>query len=299
MLVFLNGIENRRGRPNENYGRELMELFTLGADRGAYTETDVRELARALTGFRNDWTDAGPVRFRYDKRFHDPGVKRIYGKRGKFSWQDAVKLVVGHKRHPEFMVTKLWGYFIPTAPSAATVKALTKLYRGHEVRPLLEAILMHPELYAGPRMVKPPVVQVAGMLRAVGRGIDTGVWAWLCDGAGQYLFMPPNVSGWDDTRWLDTATFRARWMIAQYICNPAQLDPHKDSAPLDAAELVRRAVAFWGNPALSAPVRAGLERYAADTLATADQPWKQASYPVLAENALRMLVATSPDYLTA
>jgi uncharacterized protein (DUF1800 family) len=281
--------------------RELQELFCLGAGRG-YTERDVRQLARALTGFRNDWADSGPAHFRYDKKFHDGRVKRIYGKRGKFGWQEGVRLVTRHRRHPEFMVTKLWGYFVPGKPSPATVKALARLYvaKDREVRPLLEAILAHPHLYdAGRRMVKPPVVQAAGMLRAVGRGVDTDAWAWLCDGAGQYLFLPPNVSGWDDTRWLDTATFRARWMMAQYICNPAQLDPDKDSAPADAAELVRRAVAFWASPALSEPVRAGLERYAADTLAGADKPWKQASYPVLAENALRMLVATSPDYLTA
>ena len=149
-------------------------------------------------------------------------------------------------------------------------------------------------------MVKPPVVQAAGMLRAVGRGIDTPAWSWLCESAGQYLFMPPNVAGWDDTRWLDTATFRARWNMAQQICNPAQLDPETATdVPADPAELVRRAVAFWGSPALSGPVREGLERYAADTLATATKPWMRASYPVLALNALRMLVATSPDYLTS
>jgi hypothetical protein len=201
------------------------------------------------------------------------------------------------------MVTKLWSAFIPTKPSARTTKRLARLYVAHkrEVRPLLEAILAHPDLYEpGRRMVKPPVVQVAGMLRAVGRGIDTPAWAWLCDSAGQYLFMPPNVSGWDDTRWLDTATFRARWQIAQHICDPARLDGEKgDTAPSDPAALVDRAAAFWGTPTLSAPVRAGLERYAADTMAAADKPWKQSSYPVLAENALRMLIATSPDYLTS
>ena len=300
MLLWLNGTSNNKWAPNENYARELQELFCLGADRG-YGEQDVRQLARALTGFRNDWTDAGPARFRYDKTLHDTGVKKIYGKRGKYTWQEAVKLVVANKRHPEYMVTKLWGYFIPTAPSAATVKGLTKLYKRHEVRPLLEAILMHPDLYDGAkRMVKPPVVQVAGMLRARGRGIDTADWAWLCEGAGQYLFMPPNVSGWDDTRWLDTATFRARWMMAQYVCNPARLDPDKgDTAPFDAAQLVHDAVAFWGDPVLSQTVRSGLERYAADALATANEDWMKDIYPVLAANALRMLVATSPDYLTS
>ena len=302
MLLWLNGTSNNRWDVNENYARELQELFCLGAGRG-YSERDVRQLARALTGFRNDWTDAGPARFRYDEKFHDSGRKKVYGKRGKYGWQDGVRLVTRHRRHPEFMVAKLWAYFIPTKVSAATGKALAKRYVGadRDVRPLLEAILKHPDLYdPGKRMVKPPVVQAAGMLRAVGRGIDTEAWAWLCDGAGQYLFMPPNVSGWDDTRWLDTATFRARWQMCQHICDPAKLDPDTFSdVPADPAELVRRAAAFWGSPALSGPVRAGLERYAADTLASATKPWMKASYPVLALNALRMLVATSPDYLTS
>ena len=303
MLLWLNGTSNNRWDVNENYARELQELFCLGAGRG-YTEGDVRQLARALTGFRNDWTDSGPARFRYDKKFHDGRAKKIYGKRGKFGWQEGVRLVTRHRRHPEFMVTKLWGYFIPGKPSPATVKALSRLYvaKGREVRPLLEAILAHPDLYdRSKRMVKPPVVQAAGMLRAVGRGIDTDAWAWLCDGAGQYLFLPPNVSGWDDTRWLDTATFRARWQMAQHICEPARLDPDAaaESVPQDPAGLVDEAIRFWGSPAISGPVRSGLEKYAADTLAAADERWEKTVFPVLALNALRMLVATSPDYLTS
>jgi hypothetical protein len=184
------------------------------------------------------------------------------------------------------------------------VKALSRLYvaKGREVRPLLEAILAHPDLYdGGKRMVKPPVVQAAGMLRAVGRGIDTTAWAWLCDSAGQYLFLPPNVSGWDDTRWLDTATFRARWQMAQYICEPARLDPEgaAEEVPADPAGLVDAAIGFWGSPWISGTVRNGLEKYAADTLAAAEERWEKTVFPVLALNALRMLVATSPDYLTS
>ena len=303
MLLWLNGTSNSRWDVNENYARELQELFCLGAGHG-YSEGDVRQLARAFTGFRNDWTDAGPSRFRFDKKSHDPGAKRIYGKRGKYGWQEGVRLVTRHRRHPEFMVAKLWSYFIASKPSPSIVKALSRLYvgGGREVRPLLEAILAHPDLYApGKRMVKPPVVQAAGMLRAVGRGIDTDAWAWLCDSAGQYLFLPPNVSGWDDTRWLDTATFRARWQMAQYVCEPARLDPDKDApnSPTSPAELVSAAIGFWGSPQVSSTVRAGLEKYAADTLATATERWEKTVTPVLALNALRMLVATSPDYLTS
>jgi uncharacterized protein (DUF1800 family) len=304
MLLWLNGTDNRKGSPNENYARELMELFTLGAGRG-YTERDVREMARALTGFRYDWSDgAGPHNFRYERESHDSGVKRIHGKRGHFDWRDAVRLSVRHRKHPSFLVNKLWGYFIPTPPPRGTARALERLYvaHGRNVRPLLDAILRHPHLYdRDRRMVKPPVVQAAGMLRAAGRGIDTTAWSWLCSQAGQMLFEPPNVSGWDDTRWLDTATFRARWQMAQYICEPARLDPEAASGqvPQDPAGLVNEAIAFWGSPAISPTVRAGLEKYAADTLAAATERWEKTVHPVLALNALRMLVATSPDYLTS
>jgi uncharacterized protein (DUF1800 family) len=300
MLLWLNGVENHKGDVNENYGRELMELFTLGAGRG-YTERDVRQMARALTGFRNDWSEGlGPHNFRYDRTAHDNGFKRIHGRKGRFDWRDAVRLSVRHKKHPSFLVAKLWGYFIPTPPPRGTARALERMYVGHgrDVRPLLDAILRHPHLYdPDRRMVKPPVVQAAGMLRVVGRGIDTDAWSWLCEQAGQMLFEPPNVSGWDDTRWLDTATFRARWQMAAEICGDSQLG---DKAKVSGkpAVLVRRAAGFWHTP-LSRTTRAALERYARSAMATADEPWKHESYPVLAENALRMLVAVSPDYLTS
>ena len=182
---------------------------------------------------------------------------------------------------------------------------MSRLYvaKGREVRPLLEAILAHPDLYdAAQRMVKPPVVQAAGMLRAVGRGIDTTAWAWLCDSAGQYLFMPPNVSGWDDTRWLDTATFRARWQMAQYICEPgaARSRDAATGVPPTPPSWSTRAIALLG---LAGALGAGARRARALRRRHAWPPptehWKKTVYPVLALNALRMLVATSPDYLTS
>jgi uncharacterized protein (DUF1800 family) len=300
MLLWLNGVDNRKDDVNENYARELMELFTLGAGRG-YSERDVRQMARALTGWRSDWSDGrGPHNFRYDREWHDKGVKRVLGRKGRFDWRDAARLSVRHKKHPSFLVEKLWGYFIPTPPPRGTARALERMYVAHNrnVRPLLDAILRHPHLYDPERrMVKPPVVQAAGMLRAVGRGVDTDAWSWLCGEAGQMLFEPPNVSGWDDTRWLDTATFRARWQMASEICNQARLE---DDAKVSAKpkELVRRASRFWHTP-LSGATRGALERYAKTAMATADEPWKRESYPVLTENALRMLVAVSPDYLTS
>jgi uncharacterized protein (DUF1800 family) len=300
MLLWLSGTENTRESPNENYARELMELFTLGADRG-YDERDVRQQARALTGWRSDWDDnLGPVRFRFDSRRHDAGVKTIFGKRGRFDWRDSCRLCVQHRLHPSFFITKLWSYFVPTPPPRGTKQALERLYvrRNHEIGPVVEAILRHPTFYEGPRMVKPPAVYVAGLLRALKRGIEGEEWTWLMSLAGQQLFYPPNVSGWDDSRWLDTATYRARWMIASYAIRPRVLDSNKAKLPYDAAKLLRRAEAFFGEPQLTGRTHDELKRFAKRALADAHERWKKEQYPALVENALRQLLAASPDLQT-
>jgi uncharacterized protein (DUF1800 family) len=172
--------------------------------------------------------------------------------------------------------------------------------KNRAIRPLVEAILMHPSFYTGPRMVKPPVVYVAGLLRATGRGIDRDDWSWICDLAGQVLFRPPNVAGWDEERWLDTATFRGRWMAANTVLEGLAIDPDKQPAAsiVPASQAVDAAVQFWGSPSISQATRDALERYASDAAAMADKKWKIGSYGAMRENALRMLVATSPDMQT-
>src|SRR5829696_2604488 len=100
MLVFLNGIDNRKRAVNENYAREVMELFTLGADRGAYTETDIREAARALTGWRADYVDmVGWTNFRFEPGQHDTRNKTIFGHTGNFDWRDVVELCLANPYH--------------------------------------------------------------------------------------------------------------------------------------------------------------------------------------------------------
>jgi uncharacterized protein (DUF1800 family) len=302
MLLWLSGVDNTKDAPNENYARELIELFSHGADRGAYSERDVREQARALTGWRNSWDDnLGPVRFRYDKRRHDAGVKRIFGKRGHFDWRDSCRLCVHHRLHPSFFVTKLWSYFIPVPPKAGTKHALQHLYvrSGYQIRPVVEAILRHPAIYTGPRMVKPPAVYVAGLLRGLHRGVDTEAWTWLMSLAGQQLFYPPNVAGWDDTRWLDTATFRARWEIASYAIRPRRLKEDAKHVPHEADKLLARARSLLGEPSLTGHTEAALHRFAKHALADADAGWKKRQYPPLVENALRQLLATAPDLQTS
>ncbi len=292
MLRFLNGDKNTKNAPNENYARELMELFSLGADRpGGYTETDVREQARALTGWRSSRVQgARDYTFSYVANRHDPGTKTVFGKSGAFAWEDSVRLCLEHPNHASFFVAKLWSYFVPIAPSKATQSALESIYKsGYRVAPVVEAILMHPAFYTGPRMVKPPTVYAAGMLRAVGRGIDTRSWVNLGLAAGQRLFLPPNVAGWDETQWLDTATFRGRWYLAATALgkSPA-LAPNGASATL----LVERALAFWGRPPLGKASRDVLLRFAKRSIARGRARGE-------IEASLRQLIAAAPELQTA
>jgi len=304
MLLFLNGTSNNKWDPNENYAREMMELFSLGADRGAYTEDDVKEMARTLTGWRNEWSEAhGNYDFRYDPSYHDTGTKTVFGQAGKWSYEDAVRLCVTHPLHPSFFVTKLWGYFIASEPSEATLASLQGVYTSSEysIRAVLEAILQHPDLYEGPELVIPPVVYNAGLLRSISRPIDTTAWAWLSANAGQQLFYPPNVSGWDFTRWLDTSTARARWEIASYVTAKTYPNPWPStgepvySATEDPDAALTNALAYWASPALSEESEQCIAEFARTCLQEPLAEWELSPCRAMRQNALRMLIATSPD----
>jgi uncharacterized protein (DUF1800 family) len=298
MICWLSCHNNHKGAVNENYGRELMELFTLGADRGAYTEQDVREAARALTGYKAIWMDEHTVHpyigeFEFDPSLHDDGVKTLFGKSGNFDWTDVARMVVEHPMHPSFFVTKLWSYFIPTPPSDAVRKALERVYvsSGYSSRPVIEAILCSPQLYDGAAMVKPPVVYHAGMMRARNKFITSGAWHWYSAQAGQRLYWPPDVSGWDDKRWMDTNTARARWDLATQV----KLGEHVVVATYDGeetpAQAIDRACAFWAQPRLSASTRAELVSFGQTYGGTAALNGQR-------QNLLRHLIPSTPDYLT-
>ncbi len=303
MQIYLSLVGSTKDDPNENYARELQELFTLGVDDG-YTEDDVREHARALTGWTNTWNSntGQPENFHFDPTLHDTGVKVIYGKHGNFGWKDSLRLVLGHPAHARFFVTKLWSYFSPAVLSARDTRAAEYLYvsSGKQIRPVVEAFLMHPLLHSGPRMVKPPVVQLAGMLRGIGRYIDTDAWAWESSQIGQMPFYPPNVSGWDATRWLNTGTWLARFnLTAELIGDSRVLDPAKDKVASDPNAMTQQAIDFWGGPTISAATAGALASYARSAaIDAATASWERQQYPVLAVNALRALVVASPEYQT-
>jgi uncharacterized protein (DUF1800 family) len=305
MLIWLDGTSNAVGSPNENYGREMMELFSLGADRGAYTETDVREQARALTGWTNDSSDqAGNYNFRYDPNLHDADPKTILGHTGNFGWQDSVRLCVGHPLHPSYFVSKLWSYFMPNPLDAGSVRRLSSLYvgSGYSIRAVLEAILLDDRLYTGPAMVKPPVVYCAGLLRVLGGGIAADDWIGLATQTGQLLFYPPNVSGWPKNRWLDTSTFKGRWDAAGLALTPVALDaskpPRYRTAKESPAQAVTAAHNSLGSPPLSKQTLVYLGQAAAYLN---DRPWNSKPPPAIRAmrfNALRHLILTCPDIQT-
>src|SRR6185295_16247871 len=147
----------------------------------------------ALTGWRGNVVARQPSAFVFDETRHDAGTKTVFGKTGNYSWTDSCQLCLDHPLHASFFVTKLWSYFIPTAPDKATVDGLVARYASRKVLPVVESILTHPDFYNGPRMVKPPVVLNAGLLRIRSRFIDTSAWWSLSAQAGQQLFYPPDV----------------------------------------------------------------------------------------------------------
>jgi len=301
MLVWLSGIANRRQAPNENYAREYMELFTLGADRGAYTETDVRTLARAFTGWVATWTDGvGFENFRFDPSRADTATKTLwagtsYARTGPFGWRDAARLCLENPYHRSFFVLKLWSYFVPSPPSASTQAALESLYEssGRSIAQVVEAILLHPDLYQGAPLVKPPVVYNAGLLRAFGQAITDDTWYWRGEQAGQRLFLPPNVSGWNDRAWLDTSSIYGRWFMAQHVLRTTVRMPENyagsTETPEQAVAIARAAV---GNPALTTETSNALLAFAQ---MTAPLWWGDPLYRAHRQNALRQLIASSPD----
>jgi uncharacterized protein (DUF1800 family) len=170
---------------------------------------------------------------------------------------------------------------------------------GFEVRPVVEAILRHPLLYEGPALVKPPMVQIAGMMRARRMFVRKDVWAWVSELAGQRPFDPPNVAGWDETRWLDTSTFRGRWIAASYVVEGDEIDPDK---PYDEhetpAQAVKAALAYWNNPRTSSATRSQLGAFSQRAQDAIAADWERSAYRALRQNALRMLIATAPESVT-
>lgn len=232
MLVWLDATANRKARPNENYAREVMELFTIG--RGAYSEQDIQEAARAFTG---SFVVNG--QFRVIDREHDDEPKTIFGRTGHFSGNDVAGILLEQPACAEFLCRKLFAHFVSEVdePSEALIAPLAIAYResGYETRRPVELILRS-RLFQDPSMrrrrVKSPVEFAIGTIRAleVLRPTVSAVeLASACSQMGQSLFAPPSVAGWDGgAAWINTTTSLARSNFAlALIEDRKRFDPQK------------------------------------------------------------------------
>lgn len=213
MLIWLDQAQSRKQRPNENFAREVMELFALG--EGHYTEKDITEAARALTG----WTlDPTRQKFTYRAMAHDEGEKTIFGKKGDFDGEDVLKLIVAQPQAATFVTGKLWHYFAGEPPEESLNSALASLFRqqGNNFKPVLRAMFRSEEFYAPSlirNQVKSPVQWLIGTVRMLECELPPALACWvLTRNLGQDLFAPPNVKGWDGgLTWITTNNLLTRY----------------------------------------------------------------------------------------
>ena len=240
MLVWLDSNANVRGKPNENYARELMELFCLGV--GNYTETDVREAARAFTGWHTNVnpnsgysTDFKPA-FTFQRSQHDDGEKTVLGRTGKWDGEDVAKIVLEQPTCPRFLAKKLYRGFVGEAetPPDALIQPLADRLRSTDldVGDALRTVLLSRHFYsryAFRQRVKGPVEFAVGLLRTLEAKLPADAVGLSLPAAtqelGQTLFAPPSVKGWDGgPAWLTTATVLARhnmaWRLLQGAAGP-------------------------------------------------------------------------------
>ncbi len=212
MLVYLDQAGSRRQAPNENFAREVMELFTLG--EGNYGERDVKEAARAFTGWSLD-RETGE--YRYRPFFHDGGEKTVLGRTGRFDGDEVIDILLAQPETARWIVAKLWREFISPAPDPLEVRRFAQVLRGarYEIKPLLYAMLTSDAFWSPSyraSLVKSPVDLVVGTLRTFGmRPIDMGPVVVACAALGQNPFSPPNVRGWPGGEsWINSSTLLVR-----------------------------------------------------------------------------------------
>ncbi len=221
MLVYLDAGENIKGSPNENFGREILELFTLGV--GNYTETDIREAARAFTG----WTNDG-LRFVVKPELHDDGPKTFLGRHGNFDGVEIIDIILEQDAAARFIAAKLYRFFVHTDPSAGLVVELGQRFKtdGYHIGRLLRTIFLSRDFYSLPAyatQIKSPVHLVVSTCRKLGLDAIPGVpdFNTTTRTLGQELFHPPNVAGWEGGRsWVTPALLLERGNFARQVLFP-------------------------------------------------------------------------------
>jgi uncharacterized protein (DUF1800 family) len=218
MLQFLNNQQNKKQHPNENFAREVMELFTLG--RGNYTENDVKEGARAFTG----WGYDGQSRFKFREREHDAGPKTFLGQTGSWGGEDALRIILQQPAAAAFLVTKMYRFFVNDVPNPAHIAPLATAFRqsGYDISDLLARLFSADWFYEAANVgtiIKSPVELVAGLRRTLNLQLDDDrALLGYQKALGQTLFMPPNVAGWPGGRaWIDSSSLLLRLQLPSIL----------------------------------------------------------------------------------
>jgi uncharacterized protein (DUF1800 family) len=238
MLQFLNNQQNHKNHPNENFARELMELFTIG--RGNYTERDVKESARAFTG----WSFDKDGNFLMRPFQHDEGQKTFLGKTGNFAGEDIIGILLEQKQTAHFICNKLYRYLVNETPDPAHVSEMADVFynSGYEIKPVLEFVFtadwFYDEMNTG-NLIKSPVELVVGLSRQFYITYQRPeVLLEFQRALGQVLFNPPNVAGWPGGRnWIDSSSLMYRLKIPSMILDGGLIDFTGKADPEDEAYL--------------------------------------------------------------
>jgi len=219
MMIWLDTVQSKKEQPNENFAREFMELFTLG--EGHYTESDVKEAARAFTGYRINQPEQS---FRFAERQFDGGTKTFMGKTGSWDGDQIVDIVVSQPSCARFIGAKIWKFFVYDDPEPELIEALASEFRNahYELRPFFNTLFLSEEFYspqARDSQIKSPVQFLVQALRTFPIPLpDSNFMEFAFRQMGQIPFYPPNVKGWDGGKsWINTATLTFRYKLAHQL----------------------------------------------------------------------------------
>ncbi len=240
MLVYLDGAISRQEAPNENFAREVMELFTLGeaSQGGRYTEQDIREAARAFTGWSVDRDDFS---FRFRPAFHDSGSKTLLGRSGNLDGDAALDILLEQPAAARFIVGKLWKEFVspePAAADAAEIARIAERFRQsqYDISTALQDLLLSDAFWDQRNrgsLIKSPVDLVVGTVRQLGMAVgDATPLALTAAQLGQNLLVPPNVKGWPGQNdWINATTLLQRKRFTEQLLKAAERQDEAAMAP--------------------------------------------------------------------
>ncbi|HCN38102.1 MAG TPA: DUF1800 domain-containing protein [Bacteroidetes bacterium] len=225
MLQFLNNQQNRKKSPNENFARELLELFTLG--RGHYTEDDIKNAAKAFTGW--GFNDKGEFIIRENQ--HDTSEKTFMGQTGNFDGDDIINIILENKRTAEFISEKIYKFFVNETPDKKIINNMSDIFykSGYDIKKLLEYVFKSDWFYDEKNIgskVKSPVEYLAGISKIYNINfVNENVLFGMQRALGQILENPPNVGGWAGGKnWIDTSSLMFRLKLPEAIFNSSDLE---------------------------------------------------------------------------